>query len=82
MPGPDAEPSAITLLLHLAHFWTRGSYKRAQQAVTGRGRGILAESEYERGMGEEREREMGLGGSNRLQESLIDGRDGLCDGSV
>ncbi len=49
VPGPDVEPSAITLLLHLAHFWTRGSYKRVQQPVTGQERGILAEAECEEG---------------------------------
>jgi len=35
VPGLDVEPSAITLLLRLAPFWTRGSSKMAQQPVTG-----------------------------------------------
>ena len=67
MPGPDDEPSTITLLLHLAHFffWTRGSYKRVQQPVTGRLRAILAASGYERererARETERERERGGG---------------------
>lgn len=82
VPGPDVEPSAITLLLHLAHFWTRGSCKRVQQPVTGlergreRERGILAESEYERG----RDRRGAGVGSNCMQQTLIDGRDGDDDG--
>lgn len=76
VPGPDEKPSAITLLLHLAHFWTRGSYKRVQQPVTGRERGILAESEKERGRGRDRR---GVGDPIALQQSLIDGREGLCN---
>lgn len=58
------------------HFGQGASYKRVQQPVTGREeRGILAESERREGEG------AGGGGSNRLQQSFIDGRDGLWDGA-
>lgn len=50
MPDLDEWPSALTLLLHLAHFWTRGSCERVQQPVTGRAR--------HRGRAREREREI------------------------
>lgn len=51
MPGPDEEPSAIIPLLHLAHFWTRRSYKRVQPA-TRRVSQTMRSRERELGRGE------------------------------